>query len=159
MNVNRTRHPASLTGTLPAGFSLVELMVVIALVAIMAGIAAPSFQDMVASQRLRTAGSALNESLWLARSEAIKRNVSVSFGAANIANGWSVKTAGNQTLLVQEPISGVTSSAIAFTFNPYGRLTSGAQSDIELQAVEKSLYHCISITSTGRVTVEHKQCS
>ena len=159
MNVMPTRTTASSGSSGQAGFSLVELMIVIAIVAIMAGIAAPSFQDMVASQRLRTAGSALNESLWLARSEAIKRNVSVSFEFDDIANGWEVKTAGNQTLLVQEPISGITSGNAAFTFNPYGRLTAGAQNDIELQAVEKSLYHCLSITSTGRVTVEHKQCS
>jgi len=78
------------------GFSLVELMVVVAIVAILAAVAAPSFSVMLRNNRLAAASSALQVSLSLARSEAVKRgsNARVTV-AANIAvgawtNGWTV---------------------------------------------------------------------
>lgn len=63
--------------TIPArarGFTLIELMVTIAIAAILAGLAAPSFRDLIANNRLKTHTSALHTSLLQARSEAIKRN-------------------------------------------------------------------------------------
>lgn len=141
------------------GFTLVEMMVVIAILAIMAGIAAPAFRDMIAREKLRSAESALSGSLWLARSEAIKRNTSIVFAFANIGNGWTVTTKSDTAtaLHVQEPLGGVTSGAVQFEFNAYGRLTSG-RGQVQIQATGNSLYSCISISDAGRSTVEHKKC-
>jgi type IV fimbrial biogenesis protein FimT len=55
------------------GFTMVELMVSIAIAAILAGLAVPSFRDLIASNRLKSHTSAFHTSLLLARSEAIKR--------------------------------------------------------------------------------------
>lgn len=83
-------------GYLSRGFSLVEVMVVVAIVAILASVAIPSFSVMMQKNRLSSAASALQVSLGLARSEAIKRGVdSVVTVAANTtagtwANGWTV---------------------------------------------------------------------
>jgi type IV fimbrial biogenesis protein FimT len=159
MNVLPTRTTASSRSSDQAGFSLVELMIVIAVVAIMAGIAAPSFQDMLASQRLSAATSALNESLWLARSEAIKRNTAVSFEFDDIADGWSVSTAvGALEILVQEPISGVSSAGETFQFNAYGRLDPSTTIDLEIEATGTSIQHCLSINGMGRLSVEKQAC-
>jgi type IV fimbrial biogenesis protein FimT len=57
-----------------AGFTLVELMIVMAVVAILLSLAAPAFSGMVSSVRLSSASNSLFSSLLLARSEAIKRN-------------------------------------------------------------------------------------
>lgn len=57
-----------------AGFTLIELMVVVAIVAVLQTLAAPAFSGMVSSMRLSTAINSLFSSLLLARSEAIKRN-------------------------------------------------------------------------------------
>ena len=135
------------------------MMVVIAILAIMAGIAAPAFRDMIAREKLRSAESALSGSLWLARSEAIKRNTSIVFAFTNIGNGWTVTTKSDTTtaLQVQEPLGGVTSGAVQFEFNAYGRLTSGG-GRVQIQATGNALYSCISISDAGRSTVEHKQC-
>lgn len=77
-----------------AGFTLIELMVVVALMAILATLAAPAMSGMVNSMRLTTAVNSLFTSLLLARSEAIKRNgravvcKSASGDACITSGGW-----------------------------------------------------------------------
>jgi len=74
------------------GFTLIELMVSIAVLAILLGIAAPSFRSMTASSDLRGVSNELITTLAQARSEAIKRGGRVTVcmsadGAACIATG------------------------------------------------------------------------
>jgi len=77
-----------------AGFTLIELMVVVALVALLLSLAAPAFKGVINSMRLTTAVNALFTSLLLARSEAIKRNgravvcKTVSGEACVTTGGW-----------------------------------------------------------------------
>jgi prepilin-type N-terminal cleavage/methylation domain-containing protein len=74
------------SGASLAGFSLVEMMIAIAIVGILAGIAMPAFRDMIHAQRIRGTATDLYMALLSARSEAMKRNASVSVVAA--AGGW-----------------------------------------------------------------------
>ena len=71
------------------GFSLVELMVVIAVAAIFMTLAAPSFQEMLNGMRVRSTAETFNQGLQLARSEAIKRNDRIEFNI-DATTGWSV---------------------------------------------------------------------
>ena len=57
------------------GFTLIELMIAVAVVAIIIMIAAPSFRDMVSIQRLRSVNSQLVTDLQFARNEAVARGV------------------------------------------------------------------------------------
>src|SRR5690554_6151748 len=55
------------------GFTLIELMVIIALVAIMAGIAVPSFTRFVNNNRVTTQADEIHRFLQYARGEAVVR--------------------------------------------------------------------------------------
>jgi type IV fimbrial biogenesis protein FimT len=69
------------------GFTLVELLVVVTVVAILAAIAVPSFTQMIARARVGSAVSTLQAALLKARSEALKRNCSITL--ARSAGGWN----------------------------------------------------------------------
>ena len=60
-----------------AGFTLVELMIVVALVAILLALAAPSFRETLARNRLEGVAGELSTDFQYARSEAVARNVQV----------------------------------------------------------------------------------
>ncbi|WP_444676730.1 GspH/FimT family pseudopilin [Halomonas sp. E19] len=62
-----------------SGFTLIELLVTIAVMTIIATIAVPGFQSMMASNRLASDYNEVLSGLNLARSEAIKRRQNVSF--------------------------------------------------------------------------------
>lgn len=64
------------------GFTLIELMVTIAVLAIVAAIAMPSMQGIVRSNRLSAASTELVTALQLARAEAVRRNARVTVCAS-----------------------------------------------------------------------------
>jgi len=77
------------------GFTAVELMTVIAIVAILAALAQPSFKYLIERWRVRDAVEAMTSTLYLARSEAIKRGGHVfveqgtSLGGTCATGDWS----------------------------------------------------------------------
>ena len=75
------------------GFTLIELMVTIGIVAVLAGLAAPSFRELLANNRLKSHISALQTSLMMARNEAINRKARVV--VCKSADQASCTTAGN----------------------------------------------------------------
>lgn len=60
-----------------AGFTLLELMITVAVAAILLGIGVPAFTEMIRNNRLTAGANDLLRSTQLARSEAIKRQVPV----------------------------------------------------------------------------------
>jgi type IV fimbrial biogenesis protein FimT len=92
------------------GFTLLELMTTILVGSVLLAIAVPSFRQMSASNRLTTQANDVVAALNLSRSEAIKRNTSITFCRAAAATdttcvtstgnwqNWIVRTGGGTVI-------------------------------------------------------------
>lgn len=74
----------------PLGFSLIELMIGIAIMAILAGLAMPSFQTWLQNSQIRNAAESIQNGLQRARAEAVGRNTNVEF-VLGAGSSWVVQ--------------------------------------------------------------------
>ena len=98
----RTRNRCAAATPRPmAGFTVLELVIVVTLAGILATIAIPSFSGLIAEQRAKAVATDLVLALTRARSEAIKRNANVSLtpvDADDWAKGWQITDASSNVL-------------------------------------------------------------
>jgi type IV fimbrial biogenesis protein FimT len=69
------------------GMSLVEMMIGVALVAVIMTMAVPSFSGWIRNMRIRTATESIQSGLTLARNEALKRNTAMRFQLTTSVDG------------------------------------------------------------------------
>lgn len=143
----------------PRGFTMIEMMVVVAVLAILATLAAPSLRDMVIATQLRTAASDLFQAVILARSEAIKRatNVNVVPVSGNWSQGWSVM-AGATVIDSREAPTNVTATpntAGNVTYRLDGRVSTNVRSLTLSTTASTSpiAARCVVIDASGRASI------
>ena len=138
----------------PGGFTLIELMVVIAIIAILAGLSAPAFQQMIANYRVRSGAEAIINGLHQARAEAVRRNAAVSFElSATGGTGWSIDSGGVELRARADGDSpGVTATSsdanTSVTFLPTG-MVSGAAGQLSRVTVASA----VASTDTRRIDI------
>lgn len=148
------------------GFSLIELMVVIAILGILMSIAVPAFSEWIAGQRVRETAADIHTSLMRARNEAISRGSATSItpvtisGVTSWANGWYIANPdatynpdpANPTVFIEQhgPVQNATiSGAGTITFTSVGRL-SGTALAIRITALGTSMTRCLTVDTAGR---------
>lgn len=169
-----------------AGFTLVELMIGIAVLALLMALGVPSFMNLVRNNRLVTQTNEVVTGLNLARSEAIKRGLPVSVcvssdqtdcdtGTPDWADGWIMfvdqGTAGeldgtDEVLLVGTPVSqGYTleeteAGAAFMQFLPSGLVNPVAVRRFQLEwaADPTDRTRCVSVAVGGRINTTRGAC-
>jgi type IV fimbrial biogenesis protein FimT len=147
------------------GFTMVEMMIVLVILAILAAVAAPSMGAAIRTQRVKTASFNVFSSLLLARSEAVKRNTSVTItpSGGNWANGWTVADANSNTLRNAAGVSNITISGPAsVTYSGNGRLSpvgTAVQFSLSASDVLTMNQRCIKVTSSGSPISNEGPCS
>jgi type IV fimbrial biogenesis protein FimT len=119
------------------GVSMIEIMVGVAIIAILMGMGVPSFRDWIQSSQIRTAAEAVQNGLQLARTEAVRQNTSVQF-VLDAGYGWTVgcvtATASCPATIQSRPGTEGSSNAVVagvslpatIVFNGLGRVTPAA---------------------------------
>lgn len=147
------------------GFTLVELMVVVVIVATMLGIGVPLFQTFILDQRLQATSSDLRIGLTLARSEAVKRNriIELEPYPDGWADGWTIPNpvAGEPDILnhVNPGENVVITGPASVQFSPMGRLI-GALPEFEIQVGDASdgALRCMQPQLDGRIISTKGAC-
>jgi len=139
---------------------MTELAVTVAMAAILASIAVPSFSGFIASQRAKAAASELFAELMRTRSEAIMRNanITVSQYSGGWNNGWYVENPTNPTSIPNAldnhgALSAVTVVGPAtVTYRPSGRVQATAAPMFVITTTSGSAtnHQCVSVDLNGR---------
>jgi type IV fimbrial biogenesis protein FimT len=148
------------------GFTLVELMIGVVLVAVLLGIGMPLFSDFVLNQRLRATSSDLRIALTLGRSEAIKRNTVVELlpDAGGWGAGWTIPspTVGEPDILnhVQSGDVAITTTPANATpeFSPAGRAAAAIKFEIDIEPDTGGTLGCLQLALDGKLTSTKGAC-
>jgi type IV fimbrial biogenesis protein FimT len=154
------RAPGS--GRRSAGFTITEMLIVVAIMGILAAIAAPYMGDMIRRQRLKTAAFDVFSSLAFARSEAIKRNTTVTItptSAGDWAQGWRIVDSNNNILRQQSGWESLTATGPAsVVFAGSGRSTALASISLSSSGIEAGSYRCVRLDLSGRAVSKEGAC-
>ena len=161
------------------GFTLVELMTAVAVVAILLALALPSFQATMRSNRVTTSSNELLASLSLARTEAIRglgpAGVCASTDGATCAA--STDWAAGWVVWREEPAAGgvvartvvryiqpkqrttITGPNTGVQFTTQGRSQAGAQQVGVTATDASSVARCVRVNTTGQTRVTRGACA
>jgi len=144
------------------GFTLTEVMVALAVLVILTGVAIPNFHEIFLAQAVKTASLDVFSDLLLARSEAVTRNTTVAIvpSGGNWSDGWTIADFSGEVVKRQDRMPRVIITGPGrVTYNGAGRVNTGGTS-INLVANGGRTEHasCVSIELSGRPVRKRERC-
>ncbi len=145
----------------PSGFTLMEMMLVVALGLVIAGIALPNLLTLNRTYRLSTASVAVASKVHQARTNALKRNrqtwgqvdgATRTVSVQTLGPGGAPIDVGTPEILPQGVTFGTGNAVATLTFDSMGRPLNPPQT-IQVLIAGSGLRRTITVASTGRVTV------
>jgi type IV fimbrial biogenesis protein FimT len=146
-----------------AGFTLIEALITLAILAILVSLAGPAMRDLILAQRVKNATYDLHAALDLARSTALTRNIDIVLAPepAGWSAGWVIRDANGIELWRENSIASISISGPgSVTFQPNGRPSSTA-TPFALSAAElgTSYHRCIRLQLNGRAHTNPGVCT
>lgn len=141
-----------------------EVLIVVTIAGILAGLALPSFTSLIALNRAKAAASELYLTLMKARSEAVKRNanVTISPNAGGWVLGWSILDASANVLDDHPAVKGVTiagAPAGSIVYQSSGRIQGATAPSFDISATGSPLaLRCVSTALSGRPYIKMSSC-
>lgn len=145
-----------------AGFTLIEALVTVTILGILTVMALPSFTDLMARQRAKNAATDLYVALVKARSEAVKRNVSMTVlpNSGSWQAGWQVVDANLTPAAVLDTRSAVSGASISggpasVVYQSSGRIAGNAAILFTVAGIGAAGgKRCVAATVSGRPYVK-----
>jgi len=152
------RAPGAARRMAQAGFTAIELMTVVTILAVLAAIAAPSMRELVLTSRVRAAASELHATLVRARSEAITRNAQIDVvpAAGGWANGWQLLAGATplESRPVLEAVEAVPAAPATISYRVDGRISAGQQVIVfSVPSAAAVKARCVTLDASGRASV------
>lgn len=163
----RAASPPQAVPVLPhqCGVTLIELLVSMAILGILTAMAAPALSSLVANQRGKAMATDLYLSLIKARSEALKRNISVSLTPATVSHweaGWTIPDPSGSSHPIEShgAISGVTiTGPNSVIYRSSGRVLATTAPSFDISASGSATHWCVSVDLSGRPSSKAGTCS
>lgn len=141
-----------------SGFTLVEMMISVAILAILLGVAVPGFQSFIQNTKIRTTADNMQAGLNLARAEALRRNARMSFWLVSDVSASCARSASGTSWVVSfDNPAGTCNSASSDTSVPrivQTRSGSDGGTGISITATDGNNTASSCITFNGFGTVE-----
>ncbi|MBW1855440.1 MAG: GspH/FimT family protein [Deltaproteobacteria bacterium] len=142
-----------------SGFSVVELLTTIAIIAILAAIAIPAFSGWIPRYRLKMAARDLYSNMQLAKLTAVRQNQDCSITFSTSPDNYAVSLI-NKTVVLgdygsgvkfDDPTHSLTFATSPLTFNPRGLSNSGY---VYLSNEKNSAYYRVGPLSSGAIILQ-----
>jgi type IV fimbrial biogenesis protein FimT len=147
------------------GFTVLELMVTLAVAGVLVTVGVPGFTEIVRNNRVTAQTNELVTAINLARSEAIKRGRNVAVAVTESGNGWAatVTVAGivEPLRVVERPASNVTlMDDVTVTFGANGAPAGAATFDLQPYSnCTGTQRRRVQVTAAGQVVTTREACA